>query len=56
MAIGRRACASLAEDKTKTQSEHMFEEIAHICMWEYEASLCVKVCVDVYADQQPRLS
>lgn len=32
LAIGRRAYASLTEDKTKTPREHVFEEIVHICI------------------------
>lgn len=57
--IGKRACAGLAEDKTKTPSEHMFEGArtsACACVtWEYERA-CVEVRADVYADQRPRLS
>lgn len=44
LVTGKRVYASLTEDKTKPLSEHVLEEIAHICMymwaWEYEVSLC----------------
>ncbi len=32
MAIDGRVYASLTKDKTKTLSEHMFKEIANICI------------------------